>query len=96
MIQIGRIMVPPRGADMATVTLKNVPEELVRKLEREARNNGRTLNQEVLARLQTSLMSPRRSAGVTVKALRRLHQRLAGLPPLTDSFLRRARHEGSR
>jgi plasmid stability protein len=81
---------------MATVTLKNVPEELVQMLKGEAKQNRRSLNQEALARLEASLTSPRRSAGDTVKALRRLHKRLAGLPPLTDSFLRRAKDEGRR
>lgn len=81
---------------MATVTLKNVPEELVRMLKGEAKHNRRSLNQEVLARLEASLTPSRRSAGDTVKALRRLHKRLAGLPPLTDSFLRRAKAEGRR
>jgi hypothetical protein len=32
----------------------------------------------------------------TVSALRRLHRRLATLPPLTDGFLDRAKAEGRR
>ena len=79
---------------MATVTLKKVPEELVRLLKGEAKQNRRSLNQEALARLEASLARPRRSGRETVKALRRLHMRLAGLPPLTDSFLARAKNEG--
>ena len=79
---------------MATVTLKNVPEELVRMLKGEARRNRRSLNQEALARLEASLAGPRRSGVATVKALRRLHKRLGALPPLTDAFLNRAKSEG--
>ena len=79
---------------MATVTLKNVPEDLVRMLKEEAKQNRRSLNQEALARLEGSLAAPRRSGGATVTALRRLHKRLAGLPPLTDAFLNRAKNEG--
>lgn len=79
---------------MATVTLKNVPEELVRMLKGEAKQNRRSLNQEALARLEASLAGPRRSGESTVKALRRLHKRLGGLPPLTDAFLNRAKGEG--
>ena len=80
---------------MATVTLKNVPEDLVRMLKGEAKQNRRSLNQEALARLESSLGMPRRSGGETVKTLRRLHRRLAGrLPPLTDAFLNRAKNEG--
>ena len=82
---------------MATVTLKNVPEELVRTLKRQAKQNRRSLNQEALARLESSLAeAPRRSGAQTVKTLERLHQRLAGLPPLTDRFLNRAKGEGRR
>lgn len=40
--------------------------------------------------------TPRRSGVQTVKALRRLHKRLAGLPPLTDAFLNRAKSDGRR
>jgi len=79
---------------MATVTLKNVPVELVTQLKREARQNRRSLNQEALARLEASLARPRRSGREAVKALRRLHLRMAGLPPLTDAFLERAKSEG--
>jgi antitoxin FitA-like protein len=82
---------------MATVTLKKVPEELVRMLKEEAKLNRRSLNQEALARLESTLAQPPRRSGVqTVKALRRLHKGLAGLPPLTDSFLNRAKSDGRR
>ena len=79
---------------MATMTLKNVPEDLVRMLKEAASQNRRSLNQETLARLESSLALPRRRGGDTVKALRRLHRRLAGMPPLTDAFLARAKNEG--
>jgi uncharacterized protein involved in exopolysaccharide biosynthesis len=79
---------------MATVTLKKVPEELVRMLKEEAKQNRRSLNQEALARLEASLTAPPRSAGETAQRLRRLHKRLAALPPLTDAFLTRAKGEG--
>ena len=79
---------------MATVTLKKVPEELVRMLKDVAKQNRRSLNQEALARLEASLGAPQRSGKATVTALRHLHKRLAGLPPLTDAFLNRAKNEG--
>jgi hypothetical protein len=49
---------------------------------------------DALARLEASLAPPRRNGGDTVKALRRLHKRLAGLTLLTDAFLNRAKDEG--
>jgi len=36
---------------VATMTLRNVPDELVEDLKKEARDNRRSLNQEVIARL---------------------------------------------
>jgi len=82
---------------MATVTLKKVPEELVRMLKEEAKQNRRSLNQEALARLEASLAGPPRpGGGETAQRLRRLHKKLAALPPLTDAFLRRAKDEGRR
>lgn len=82
---------------MATVTLKNVPSELVRMLKGVAKRNRRSLNQEALARLEASLAtSPRRNGAQTVEGLRRLHKRLAGMPPLTDGFLNSAKVQGRR
>jgi len=79
---------------MATVTLKNVPLDLVTRLKDVARQNRRSLNQEALARLEASLVPPRPSGPEAVKVLRRLHRRMAGLAPLTDSLLRRAKSQG--
>ena len=57
--------------------------------------NRRSVKPEALARLESILaQSPRRSGVQTEKALRRLHKRFAGLPPLTDSFLNRAKRDG--
>jgi Arc-like DNA binding dprotein len=63
-------------------------------LKETAKRNRRSLNQEALARLEASLAAPGRSGRATVIALRRLHRRLAGLPPLTDAFLNRCKNEG--
>lgn len=79
---------------MATLTLKNVPHELVERLKDEAKQNRRSLNQETLARLELSLAKRRRSGEETVAALRKLHKRMRGLPPLTDELLERAKNEG--
>ena len=79
---------------MATLTLKNVPEELVERLKGEARHNRRSLNQETLARLEGSLTVRRRTGEETVAALRSHHAGLVHLLPLTDELLDRARREG--
>jgi hypothetical protein len=79
---------------MATLTLKNVPAELVARLKREAKENRRSLNQETLARLERSLASRPRDVEQTIASLRKLHRKMAHLPPLDDRFLERAKAEG--
>ncbi|HMB54440.1 MAG TPA: Arc family DNA-binding protein [Thermoanaerobaculia bacterium] len=79
---------------MATLTLKNVPDELVERLKREAKENRRSLNQETLLRLEKSLATRRRSVEETLAALRRLHVKMEGLPPVDDEFIARAKAEG--
>jgi len=79
---------------MATLTLKNVPEELVLRLKEEARQNRRSLNQETLARLEGSLGRRPRDVERTIAALRRLHADMADLPPVDDEFIDRAKREG--
>ncbi len=79
---------------MATLTLKNVPEELVVQLKEEAKQNRRSLNQEALSRLEGTIALRRRSAEEVVADLRRLHKRLGSRPILTDALLERARRVG--
>lgn len=79
---------------MATLTLKNAREELVAQLKVKAKQNHRSLNQEALSRLESSLLLRRRSARETIAALRRLHKRLGSRPILTDELIDRAKREG--
>jgi plasmid stability protein len=81
-------------AAMATLTLKNAREELVAQLKEEAKQNHRSLNQEALARLEASVALRKRSADETIAALRRLHQRLSYMKPLSASFIDRAKKQG--
>jgi plasmid stability protein len=79
---------------MATLTLKNVPEGLVDQLKEEAKQNRRSLNQEALSRLESSVALRNRSAEETIAALRRLHKRLGSRPIMTDALIKRAKREG--
>jgi plasmid stability protein len=81
-------------AAMATLTLKNVPEELVEQLKDEAKQNRRSLNQEALSRLESSVALRKRSAEETIGALRRLHEKLSYMRPLTAAFVDRAKRQG--
>ena len=44
---------------MPTLTLRNIPEDLHAKLKDSAKRNGRSLNSEILARLERDLLAPR-------------------------------------
>ena len=79
---------------MATLTLKNVREELVGQLKAEAKQNRRSLNQEALSRLEGSVALRKRSAEETIAALRRLHRQLSYMKPLSASFVERAKRQG--
>lgn len=79
---------------MATLTLKNVPDTLVRRLKEEARQNRRSLNQETLLRLEGSLGQRSPDVERTIASLERLHATMEDLPPVDDEFIDRAKREG--
>jgi len=79
---------------MATLTLKNVPEALVERLKREAKQSRRSLNQEALVRLEESLAVRRQTSEEKIAIMRAAQARLAHLPPLTDEFLDFAKRDG--
>lgn len=79
---------------MATLTLKNVPAELVAELKQRARENRRSLNQETLLRLERSLVARTRDVEQTIASLKRLHAKMADLPPIDDEAIDRAKTAG--
>lgn len=79
---------------MATLTLKNVPEELVEKLKAAALESRRSLNQEALFRLERSLLQGRLSTEEKLAIARASQARFAHLEPLTDEFLDFAKKQG--
>jgi antitoxin FitA len=79
---------------MPALTIKNLPDDVYRQLKESARLNRRSLNSEAIVLLERSLGHRRRTVGESLAALRRLHERLQGLPPLDDELLEKARGEG--
>lgn len=77
---------------MATLTLKNIPDELFDELRRSAADSRRSLNSEILFRLETSL-GRRRDDALELVARARVVRRSVG-HPVTESELRRARSAG--
>ena len=64
---------------MATLTLKNIPHRLHRRLKASARRNRRSLNGEILARLERQLTAGRRRPASQAKAVAALAARVRRL-----------------
>ena len=75
-------MVPLRfhGTSMLTLTLKNIPANLHAKLKESAERNRRSLNSEILTRLERDVAVPRTDRSELAKQLRAFTDQL----PLVD------------
>lgn len=78
---------------MATITLKNIPDDLYEKLKQRAMEHHRSINSEVIVCLERAVQSGRVDPESFLPKLEALHKRVA-LPPLTEKFLREAKNEG--
>jgi len=78
---------------MASLTLKGIPEELMKRLRRVAEANRRSLNREVIERLDRSLEGRRLDPGSLLARADALRERLA-LKPLDDATIRRVKRAG--
>jgi hypothetical protein len=81
---------------VATLTLKNVPDELLERLRAEARERRRSLNQEALARLEQSLAVRWPTAAEQLDRMQRAQARFADLAPLDARFVDAAKRSGRR
>lgn len=78
---------------MATMTLKNVPEELYVLLKRSAERHRRSINREAIVCLEQALLGERRDAADVLQRARALRARTAGLF-VTDRELAQAKTDG--
>lgn len=79
---------------MPSLTIKGVPENLLEELRRRAADHRRSLNSEVLLRLERSLGSSPVDPEALLGRVKRLHERNPSLAPLTEERLRKAKAEG--
>jgi antitoxin FitA len=77
---------------MATITLKDVPEELHVALKERAHKHHRSLNQEVLACLEAAVAPQLVDVDSLLADIRKHRARIPGR--LTDKLLREARESG--
>ncbi|MBM3288495.1 MAG: Arc family DNA-binding protein [Candidatus Eisenbacteria bacterium] len=78
---------------MPSLTIKGIPDRLLRRLRKQALSHRRSLNSEVLTCLERAVELPSVDPIAWLKEADRLRSRLA-LRPLSDAALRRARSRG--
>jgi plasmid stability protein len=78
---------------MATLTIKGIPEPLHERIRESADMNHRSINSEVIARLEASLGSPRPDRAEMLERMREVRSRHGG-PRLTEAWLRETKDAG--
>jgi len=78
---------------MASLTLKGIPDDLLTRLRRVAETNRRSLNREVIERLERSLEGRRLDPESLLARADALRARLA-LAPIDDASIRQAKRAG--
>ena len=63
---------------MATITVKGIPDELYKRLKAVAQMNHRSVNGEIISRIERSLMPQRVPASQLLERVRRLHESFGG------------------
>lgn len=78
---------------MTTITVKNIPEDLYERLREAARGNRRSINGEIIHRIERSLTPRRTPAEPLLARIRRLHDSFEGRT-LTVEQIDDARKQG--
>jgi hypothetical protein len=78
---------------MPAVTLKNIPRELYEKIKKSAALNFRSINSEILFRLQEVLTHHPIDRKAYLRRINELQKRIK-LPPLTEDLLDEAKKAG--
>jgi plasmid stability protein len=71
------------------LTIKGIPDEVLQRLRQSAEEHRRSLNSEVIYRLERSIGSEPIDPEAFISRVRRLQERTK-LPPLTDDMLEEA------
>jgi antitoxin FitA-like protein len=89
----GSDLEPPRETTVASLTLKGISDDLLRRLRRAAEENRRSLNREVLDRLARTVETRPIDPETLLARADALRERLS-LPPLSDAAIQRAKRSG--
>jgi antitoxin FitA len=79
--------------DMATVTVKNIPDELYERLKTVAEINRRSINSEIIVCIENSVTSRRINPDEVLENARRLRQ-LTASHRISDEEFNQAKAEG--
>jgi plasmid stability protein len=82
-----------REAIMATITVKNIPDDLYENLKLSAGANHRSINREVIACIERAVQSRRVDPEVVLARARELRDKIGGRP-ITDAEFTRAKNKG--
>jgi plasmid stability protein len=83
-----------QGGTMATVTVKDLPQRLHRRLKARARRQGRSLNREIIALLEAATTPQKFDPEAVLARAARLRSRVGG--HLTDADIASLREAGRR
>ncbi len=78
---------------MPAITIKNIPDNLYKQIKKSAAQNYRSINGEVLYRLQNSLTEKQVDPEELIKKIAEYRNKLK-TPELTDEFLKMAKNQG--
>lgn len=78
---------------MRTVTVKNIPDDLYDKIKETAQGNRRSINNEIIHRLDRSLRSRVVDAEVLLNRIERLRHDMS-VPRLNDEIIAAAKEDG--
>jgi antitoxin FitA len=79
---------------MPSLTIKNLPATVYERLKEDAARHRRSLNSEVIARLEQAVLTTPVDPDAFLSGLAALRQRLGLRTPLTEVLLDEARREG--
>src|SRR5215203_2216957 len=80
---------------MATLTIKNLPDDLYAALSRRAKRNRRSINGEAIVQLEQGLQRDELDAEALIERIRKNREKMKGEGVwLTDEFLEYAKNEG--
>lgn len=91
----GTVSVPTSGgfAMNKTLTIKNMPEKLYKRLKASAKANHRSLNKEIIACVEKAAPAKRMTPKEILASVNAFREKWKG-PPITDEFLNWAKNEG--